>query len=76
MTISQYDSSKEKLYHIWFLNPPVDQIAKYLNIMYDSLSDEWGFLCEKEIIAKIVNDATAIGLSKTTIRQLLHGVND
>jgi hypothetical protein len=71
MTINQYNKSKETLYDIWYLKPTVEQISKHLNLMYQSLCKEWGISCKKEILAKIVNDTTAIGLSKITIRQLL-----
>ena len=71
MTPIQYNIAKEKLYSIWHLNPPIEQIAKYLKIMHHSLCDENGFLCEGEILAKMVNDTSAIGLSKTQIKQLL-----
>ena len=71
MSINQYNKAKETLNEIWYLEPTVEQISKYLNLMYQSLCENWGFLCKKEILAKIVNDTTTIGLSKTKIRQLL-----
>jgi hypothetical protein len=69
--IIPYYKAKEKLFDIWYLKPTVEQISKSLKLMYGSLSEEWGFLSKKEIIAKIVNDAFPIGLSKTKIKQLL-----
>ena len=71
MTLIQYNKAKEKLLSIWFLRPPIDQIIKYLKLMYESLSEEYSFLSKKEIIARIANDISTIGLSKTKIKQLL-----
>ncbi len=71
MTLIQYNKAKEKLLSIWFLRPPIDQIIKYLKLMYESLSEEYSFLSKKEIISKIANDISTIGLSKTKIKQLL-----
>jgi len=71
MTSHQYNKSKEILYDIWYLNPSADQITKYLNLMYQSLCEDRGFLSKKEILAKIVNDTTTLGLSKTKMKQLL-----
>jgi hypothetical protein len=71
MTINHYNKSKDSLSYIWYLNPSADEIAKYLNLMYQSLCKEYGFLCKKEILAKIVNDTTTLGLSKTKMKQLL-----
>jgi len=39
--------------------------------MHNALIKEKGFLCEKEIISRIVNDTIEIGLSKAKIKQLL-----
>jgi hypothetical protein len=71
MTLNQYDKAKEKLLSIWYLNPPLDQIVKYLKAMEKTLCDEWGFLCKREIIHKIFIDTIEIGFSKLQIKQLL-----
>ena len=72
MKINQYNKAKETLHYIWYLDPSADQIAKCLNLMNQSLREDWGFLCKKEILAKIANDTTTIGLSLTIIKQLLY----
>ena len=71
MTLIQYNKAKENLSSILYLNPPIEQIAKYLNIMYKSLCEEWGFLCRSEVIAKIVNDIAEIGLPISQVKQFL-----
>ena len=71
MTLIQYNKAKEKLLSIWFLRPPINQIIKYLKLMYDSLYKQLGFLCKKDILNKISDDTAVLGLSKTKIRQLL-----
>ncbi len=71
MTLVQYNETKDRLYDIWCLNPPEEQIVKYVNRMYELLCYEWGFLCKPEIIIKMVNDMSSLGLSRSRINQLL-----
>ena len=71
MTHIQYKYTKEKLESIGHLNPPIEQFAKYVKIMYQSLCDEQGFLCENEMLDRIVNDIAINRLSKTIVKQLL-----
>jgi len=54
-----------------YQKPTVEQIVKYLKLIHNALIKEKGFLCEKEIISRIVNDTIEIGLSKAKIKQLL-----
>jgi hypothetical protein len=71
MTLRHYNRAKEKLFYIWNLKAPVEQVVKCVNLMYRLLLEEWGFLCKLEKLTKIVNDTTTIGLSKPKIQQLL-----
>ena len=71
MALKQYNKAKEKLFFIWYLEPSIEQIAKYVNLMYKSLCEEWGFLCRREIIAKIFNDTAEIGLPISKIKEFL-----
>ncbi len=71
MTPIQYNNAKEDISSIRHLNPPIEEIAKYVNIMYQSLCQEWGLLCKQDILVKLVNDLALIGFSETKIKQLL-----
>ena len=71
MTPIKYSEAKEKLESNGPINPPIEQIVKYVNLMYKSLYEEWGFLCKNEILAKLVHDTAIIGLSRSQINQLL-----
>jgi hypothetical protein len=72
MTQNKYNQAIKKLYEIWYLKPPEEQISKYLKLMHESLVEEWGFSCKKEILAMMVNDTNTIRLYKTRIKQLLY----
>jgi hypothetical protein len=71
MTLGQYNKAKYKIYDIWYEKHPTEQIAKYLNLIYQILREEWGFLYKNEIPIKIVNDIAIIARSKTKTKQLL-----
>ena len=71
MTPIQYNIVKDTLSSILPLNHPIEQIAKYVIVMHKLLHDEWGFLCEQDILTKLVDDTAIIGLSRSQIKQLL-----
>ncbi len=71
MTPIKYKEAQERLFSTWDSNPPIEQISKYVNLMNQSLCEEWGFLCKQDILDKLVNDISMTGLSRSQINQLL-----